>query len=225
MLLDKKMLLIGEKKFWDILWYRVYQENFKAGQKKQILINSGLGRVPQVIQKDDFNTLGDVYITIDSKSDVEQRKEKDGTAFMANAGIFLQNSGSEFSKNHVLRKLATLSGMSEEESYVVIPETFDEMNAKLDLELINRDEEAADVESGQDHTTYLAIYEQAYNTPAKLKAIAARRMALMKDMQMQAQQPQQEQSSALQNQATITNQMMQQGNQTPSLQDLGTQNG
>ena len=221
MMLDRKMLMIGEKKFWDILRYRVYQENFKKWKKKQIMINSGLGSVPQVIAPDDFNALGDVAIKVESEFERQEREEKMRLMFMANAEFLINSASSEFSKLYNARKLARMSGMTDEEALISFPETYDEMNAKLDLELLNRDEKPAAIEPWQDHATYLLIYQQAHNTKAKAKAIAARRLAMIEEKRLQISQQQQAQPTAKNQNRAMINSMMQQSQQekTPSLQD------
>jgi len=221
MVLDRKMILLWDKKFWDILRYRVYQENFRNGKKKQILISSGLGRVPQAISSDEFNTVWDVRVSIESSFEKKEKEETQRMAFMANVNTFLQSPWSPFAKTYTLRKLATLSGFSEWESFIVSPETYDEMNAKLDVELLNRNEAPSKIEMWQDHETYIVYYEQAYNTDAKAKAIAMRRMAMMEDKRQAMEQGA---TWAEQNQAMITNQMMQWQQEAPSLSDI-TANG
>lgn len=218
--LDRTIVLNWMKKFRDILWYRVYQEHFPKWKKKQIAITSWLGKVPLTIKRDDFISVGDLRVRIQSQTEKKEKEDEKKIAFMANIGVFLQNQWSAFSNNYALRKLAIYSWMSEEEAFVMIPETIDEIRAKMDVELINNWEEANDVEVGEDHQTYLAILEQAHDNKFKRKAMLRRRMALMEEMQQQKQQPQ-DQGAAMQNQATITNQMLQQQwNSTPSLQDI-----
>nr|DAF19168.1 MAG TPA: hypothetical protein [Caudoviricetes sp.]DAI24774.1 MAG TPA: hypothetical protein [Caudoviricetes sp.]DAP10922.1 MAG TPA: hypothetical protein [Caudoviricetes sp.]DAT12419.1 MAG TPA: hypothetical protein [Caudoviricetes sp.] len=37
-----KVFLWGEKRYWDVLWYRAYQKNFKMDSQKNIVLNSGI---------------------------------------------------------------------------------------------------------------------------------------------------------------------------------------
>jgi len=54
------------------------------------------------------------------------------------------------------------------------------MQAKLDLELLNRDMEVADIEDlEEDHMTYIVVYGKAMDTDARNTAIQARREAFI----------------------------------------------
>ena len=46
-----------------------------------------------------------------------------------------------------MRRLAIYSGMTDEEAKIMIPETADELQAKMDVELINNGEDASDIEA------------------------------------------------------------------------------
>ena len=68
-----------------------------------------------------------------------------------------------------------------------VPESMEEMQAKVDLEFINRDEKPEDIKTLQeDHLTYIQVYQRAKDTPAKLNAITKRKSALLLTKKMQA---------------------------------------
>jgi len=64
------------------------------------------------------------------------------------------------------------------------------MNAKLYLELLDRNEMPPEIDDmDEDHMAYIVIYQQALNTDAKFKAIEARRKALQLSGQSQPAVP------------------------------------
>lgn len=62
----------------------------------------------------------------------------------------------------------------------------------------------------EDHWTYITIYQRAYNTDAKWKAIQQRQMALKMSGQAEPQQPMQQGNKAMSN--MMVNDMLQQSN-------------
>ena len=94
---------------------------------------------------------------------------------------------SELAKRCFERKLYRLQGFARDEIMARVPESMEEMQAKNDLEFINRNEKPEDIQTLQeDHLTYLQIYERAKDTPAKLQAITRRRNAMLMVKKMQA---------------------------------------
>lgn len=76
MMLGIKLYNRAEKKFWTILWDRVYQQYFKLTDEKNIYINTGLGLKPLVIKKKDIGTYEDIDIQIISKLELEEEYTK-----------------------------------------------------------------------------------------------------------------------------------------------------
>ena len=75
----------------------------------------------------------------------------------------------------------------------MVPETAEEIEAKMQLELLNRNQDLQPVEDimNEDHDAYICIYRQAMDTPAKAKAIQNRLMAKMQKEKQQKQEQQQ----------------------------------
>lgn len=68
-----------------------------------------------------------------------------------------------------------------------VPESMEEMQAKQDLEFINRDEKPEDIKTLQeDHLTYIQIYQRAKDTPMKFDSLTKRKNALLMVKKMQA---------------------------------------
>lgn len=171
---------IAEKKFWKHLWYRMYAQFFNEKSKKVVYINNGVWIVPTELFKNDFVTSTDINVKVIWDAEAEEIKQKQVAVYMANMPMIVNDpSLSQSSKNFAKRRLLTLSWMSDEQANIVIPETTDEAQAKLDLELLNRNEDVAEItDMNEDHMAYIIIYWQSLDTKAKFKAIEARRKAL-----------------------------------------------
>lgn len=215
MLLGSKIDSRAEKKFWR-QWYRSYYDNFSMEDEKNIYLNTGLGQLPLKVMKKDFTTKGDIDIKVITTTEADEMQEKQRAAYMATITPILQNPGSKYSKDFALRKMYKLNGISDEEAYILVPESPEEIQAKMDLELLNRGKDPGKIVNLQeDHMTFIAIYQSAVNIPnnnAKSNAIARRRMAVRQSGQ-QAQQAQQEPSSELNNMSSqMTSNFIQKSN-------------
>jgi hypothetical protein len=72
----------------------------------------------------------------------------------------------------------------------MVPELPEEIEAKQQLQLLNRDIELEPVSDiSEDHDVYLTIYKQALDTPAKMKAIQNRLLAKIEKKKQTQQQP------------------------------------
>lgn len=90
----------------------------------------------------------------------------------------------------MLRDIFTWSGADKDKVNVYIDLSAEEVQAREDLELINRNEMPKPCENPQeDHWTYVVIYQSAVNTDAKWKAIEDRMKLYM--ISGQAEQSQQ----------------------------------
>ena len=182
---------IAEKKFWKILWYRMYVQYFKWSSKKIVYLNNWVGLKPVELNKDQFITSSDINVKVYSDIEAKEIKEKQSAMYMANIQFILNDpSTSKASKNFALRKLYTLWGATDEEANILVQESSEEMNAKLYLELLDRNEMPPEIDDmDEDHMAYIVIYQQALNTDAKFKAIEARRKALQLSGQSQPAVP------------------------------------
>jgi hypothetical protein len=86
------------------------------------------------------------------------------------------------------------------------------MRARQHLELLNRNKDVPAPEPGEDHKTYLIIYQQGIPTPANRKAVTLRKMMLMNQpKQIQAQDNMQNMQNI--SQAQAGNAIIQENNQ------------
>jgi len=169
----------AEKKFVR-LWDRFYEEFFSPDDEKNIYLNTGLGKVVYTIKKDDFATIGKLDIVIDSVAKREEERRKDQAAFLPVAWLLLQDAKSEYERNFIKREMLRVSGVNEDKAEYFVPDGIHESRAKMDLELLIRNEELGPItDLSEPHRVYEAIYMSAPDNDAKYKAIEARRSAYM----------------------------------------------
>ena len=73
--------------------------------------------------------------------------------------------------------MSWLSDVDYDESFVLVEKSAAEEEAQLNLDLLNRNIDLElPTDLMEDHNTYITIYRQAMDTPAKRKAINARTM-------------------------------------------------
>lgn len=197
---------VGEKNFWK-LWLRSYRENFGKAEKKVVKVTDAFGSKNVEFTKKDFITENDPDVKITSASDEEA---KNAQARVNLAPVLMQVSAnpeySSFSRNAAMRKLLTINGLSEEESEVFCPQTYEEIDALAKLELINAGEPLGakiDPENVEnvDHNVYLQIFKRAVDNEVKFAAINARkemiiRLGQNKQNQQQAPAPMANMASA-----------------------------
>ena len=92
----------------------------------------------------------------------------------------LMQSANEFGKIQLTRDFAKVMWMDEElvNSIYDYPPEYDK--AMLDLELLNNDEDVAEItDMNENHKIYIQVYQQALDTKAKARAIMKRKQALI----------------------------------------------
>jgi hypothetical protein len=72
-----KIFLWWEKKYWDILWYRSYQANFKMKSEKNFELNSWIWVVTYQVKWEDLNTRADLHIKLTTSLDKAEKDEAD----------------------------------------------------------------------------------------------------------------------------------------------------
>jgi len=176
-----------EATFWR-LWKRAYTFNLTPRTKKVIYITKAFGTQYFEFKKRDFITNDDIDIKIISTAEKESLQNKQKADFYAIAPQFLADpSTPEVSKRWIKRKMLRLWGMSEEEINIMQPKSVDELNAELDVELINVWEEPIEAQQWQDHLTYIYAYYSADDNDTKYQAIESRKQAYISEGWDQAQ--------------------------------------
>ena len=216
----------AEKKFRDLLWLRVYQQFFKWNDKKNIYINSWVGVTPSVVQQLDFSTSNVFDIKIKSKMDSVEVMSAKITKVLPLINFALTRPWSKYSKDKLLRDVYQWAGLSKEDANVYIDLSSEEIQARQDLELINRNEMPKQCTNpDEDHRTYVVIYQSAVNTDAKWKAIEQRMQLYMLSGQAASAQQQMQNLWANDNlsntQSQVTsNAMNQQGSSATGAESL-----
>jgi len=176
LLLNSRINTWGEKDFWRV-WLRAYYEFFEFKDEKNIKLQNAFWNVISTIKREDISTWYNIDIRIVSKSQEAEIKEKDKVALLTIADMVLTDQwAANISKTFAKRQIAKANWLDKEKISVLFPASVEEAQAKMDLELLNRDidlEEPTDLQA--DHLTYLVIYQKAMDTDSKRKAIEVRK--------------------------------------------------
>lgn len=197
----------AEKEFREMR-YSFYQINFSG--EKAFRLGSSLGNNYFNLKRNQFVTDSDIDVEVVTESQLQDKIEKEKMWLMMLYQDLTQNPmSSNFSKNFTRRRVLKLNGVPEDVIYAMIPKSKEEMQAELDVELINNWEDIIPVtDLNEDHMSYLVIYDKAIDNEQKFRAIEARKKALIASGQSLVQ-PQQGNAMGS-TQGMIVNQAMQQ---------------
>lgn len=183
-----KVFLRGEKEYWDTLRYRSYQKHFKMNSEKNIVLNSGIGAITYTIKWKDLNTQKDLNLRLVSVLEKSEKDEANKAAMMASYQPLMQQA-SEFGRIQLTRQFARIVGLDKELVNMVYDFPPEYHQATMDLELLNNDEDPWEITNMQEnHEIYIQVYQQALDTPAKKRAIEARKLARLISWQAQQMQ-------------------------------------
>lgn len=174
-----KIFLWGEKRYWDVLWYRSYQKNFKMNSEKNITLNSWIGNVTFTVMGKDLNTKVDLHMSLVTYVDKKEQDEANKAAYMASYQPLMEQAN-PFWKIQLTKDFAQVMWMDTElvNSIYDYPPEYDQ--AMMDLELLNNDEDVAEItDMNENHKIYIQVYQQALDTKAKARAIMKRKQALI----------------------------------------------
>lgn len=174
-----KIFLRWEKRYWDVLWYRSYQKNFKMKSEKNIVLNNWLWNVTYTIMWKDLDTKRDLHMTLVTELDRREQEESNKAAYMASYQPLMEVAN-PFWKIQLTRDYAQVMWMNDElvNSIFDYPEEYDK--AMMDLELLNNNEDVAEITNmWENHKIYIQVYQQALDTKAKARAIMKRKQALI----------------------------------------------
>ena len=172
-----KVHLWAEKQYWDVLWYRQYQENFKMDSKKNIVLNSWIWTVTYTVMWKDLDTKRDLHLSIITLLDKKEKDEANKSAFMASYQPLMEQAN-PFGRIQLTRDFAKVMWMDKEKINTIFDFPPEYHQALLDLELLNNDEDVWPITNmAENHEIYIQVYQQALDTKAKKKAIFARKRA------------------------------------------------
>jgi len=174
-----KIFLRWEKRYWDVLWYRSYQKNFKMSSVKNITLNSWYGNVTFTVMGKDLNTKADLHMALITYVDKKEQDESNKAAFMASYQPLMEQAN-PFWKIQLTREFANVMGMDPELVNWIYTYPPEYTQAMLDIELLNNDEDVGEItDMNENHQIYIQVYQQALDTKAKQKAIMRRKQALI----------------------------------------------
>lgn len=219
-LFSNKTAVIGEKDFWE-KWYGMYVKYFsKKTGKKEIVITGTLVDRTELFYSSDIFTKKDPNIKVESKNDKRQQTEKYKADNLAQYGIDTTDvEASAIGRIMTKRLTKEMLGWDKGRIMATYPHLPEESRAWDDVELINEDEYVPVEDLNEDHMTFIVIYQNAKDTPAKYASIAARRLAqklkqqAQAQSQLQAQQADQNKQLTSQSQAQMSNSAIQQNAQ------------
>lgn len=177
--LTTRVAQVFQKDFWRKR-LMMYQYHFPENAKKQVVISREYGDKYMTFEHKYLNFSGDPHIKIVSKSEFEMNSRKlfsnhvvlhsyiEKLAVMAYVPLEVRMS---------MRKALRLLWYPEDEILRYVRESFEEMEAKSHLYLLNNDEEVDPLHADQideHHEDYLEVYKQAKPTKATRLAVLAR---------------------------------------------------
>ena len=127
----------------------------------------------------DLNTKVDLHMSLVTYIDKKEQDEANKAAYMASYQPLMEQAN-QFWKIQLTKDFAQVMWMDTElvNSIYDYPPEYDQ--AMLDLELLNNDEDVAEItDMNENHKIYIQVYQQALDTKAKARAIMKRKQALI----------------------------------------------
>lgn len=210
-------LLKSDEQFW-ISWQLFYKAYFNWN--KNIVLDNKYKTEYYTITNKDIKVGEFIAWTVNIKSTSEIKKQKEGKlqkmlATMPNLLPYMEK------ENQILfmRRICELSDIPDDEIELYLPESIDEIKAKIDLERLNRWLEASPPELGENHKVFERIFRQWIPNKQNSIALAQRRQLILEEnMYRQNEAPQWEainsNMKSMQNisQAMATSQLLQNDN-------------
>lgn len=204
----------------DAIWYERlikvryagYMENFEAGDKKIIYMQTWFGSIPREIKRKDFLTDVALKIKIETVVEIREKNQTDSIAYWQLIW-YLQTIPNRpiSSQLNTLRNFARSMNMSDDKIYNELPATAQELIAQSNIWLLLA-WEMVKVKQDYDPDTHLAMIQSAGNWD-NVEAYKYQLIKLKKIMWGQTQeQPQQNESVSNNLAAMATTNAMQQAN-------------
>lgn len=174
----------GDKQFWS-LFYLCYKYYRDESSKKLITINRWIVNTSMYYTRKDMIDYVDPIISVTNKSIVDANNQRLLDTLQLTIMQDLQNpSIPEISKRYLMRKMKRLAGnMSRHELDIIHPPSVEEMQAKKDLLLLNRNIPVKIRSMQENHIDYIIMYQLWLPTPACIAAIEMRKMAYVQSGQ------------------------------------------
>jgi len=134
--LNEELDLIWEEQAVQ-MWFAWYYQNFNDADSKLIFASMWTWDVPINLKRKDFIYEWNLAISIESNAQSASRKQKQALAYQITAPLILQDQSiSEASKRHTLRRIWEANGMSDEDIAIEIPKTSQQILQSMENELL-----------------------------------------------------------------------------------------
>lgn len=182
-------LIKSDKEFWST-WQAFYRQYFNW-TKNIVLDYKHKTEYFEITRKDLGWEFTAWAVRIEAKSEINKRKKEKHQNMLAIMPNVIPMMTEENQKSFT-RDLMEVAGFEKEEVIVYLPESPDEIQAKIDLEKLNSGEEASEPKIWQKHEIFERIFTQAIPSEKVAKAIAERRALRAQEAQEQVQVPQEQ---------------------------------
>lgn len=136
----------------------------------------------------DLNMKADLKLKPISILDKQEKEEEERSAYMAAYQMLMQQA-TPYGQTLLTKKFAEVLGMKKELVNSIYKNPAELEQALLDLELLNNNEDVGEITNmNENHQIFIEVYHQALDTPAKEKAIAARKRAYLLQLKQEAGQ-------------------------------------
>lgn len=177
--LTNKISMIFQKDFWR-KWLMMYEYHFPEDGEKQVVISREFWDKYLTFKHKYLKFSGDPHLKIVSKAEFETQSRK----IFANHVVLHAYIEKLAAQSYVplevrlsMRKLLRLIGYPEDEIMRYVRESFEEMDAKSNLLMLNNWEKLTPLTSDdidEHHEDYLEVYKQAKENPATRLAVMDR---------------------------------------------------
>lgn len=173
-------LIRSDREFW-LTWQAFYRQYFDW-TKNIVLDYKHKTEYFEITRKDLWWEFTAWAVRIEAKSEITKKKKERHQNMLAIMPNILPMMSEENQKAFT-RNLMEVAGFEYEETISYIPESPDEIQAKIDLERLNRGLEASEPKIWQKHEIFERIFTQAIPSDNVAKAIAERRALRMSEGQ------------------------------------------
>lgn len=177
--LTSRVSMIFQKDFWR-KWFMMYQYHFPEDGYKQVVISREFGDKYMTFKKKYLEFSSDPHIKIVAKSEFETKSKRQFANHIVLHSYIEKFAWQAYIPIEIrlsLRKALRLLGYPEDEILSYIKESYEEMEAKQQLYLLNRNEKLDDLTADQideKHEDFLEVYKQAKECEATRLAVLDR---------------------------------------------------
>ena len=197
--LTAKIFGWSEQEFWRN-WYFLYKTYFKSKLDKKMVRLAGVwGPEVRPLTHENLIAKVDPDVIVESKILAEAKRQQARNDFSGYYAVIVNNP--EANRRFADKELAKLNGLTTQQVKILFPETLDEIEARLENELLNDGKEAR-VEVQQDHNQHIISHLKLNKSDLADEHIKQHQLALYLIRKMMAQ-PKRQQLEPIQMQGGI----------------------